>query len=44
MRRFYEALASTGPAEALRRAQRATLAESPHPFFWAAFGLAGDPR
>jgi CHAT domain-containing protein len=43
MRRFYDALASNGPAEALRRAQRATLAEQPHPFFWAAFGLAGRP-
>jgi CHAT domain-containing protein len=44
MRRFYDALASQGPAEALRRAQRASLSESPHPFFWAAFGVAGDPR
>jgi CHAT domain-containing protein len=44
MGRFYDALASNGPAEALRRAQRASLAEEPHPFFWAAFGLAGDPR
>ena len=44
MRRFYDALASNGPAEALRRAQRASLAEEPHPFYWAAFGLAGDPR
>jgi len=44
MRRFYDALASNGPGEALRQAQRASLAEEPHPFFWAAFGLAGDPR
>jgi CHAT domain-containing protein len=43
MRRFYEALASNGPAEALRRAQRASLAEQSHPFFWAAFSLAGHP-
>jgi CHAT domain-containing protein len=44
MRRFYEALAANGPAEALRRAQRASLVDAPHPFFWAAFGLSGDPR
>jgi len=44
MRRFYDALAAHGPAEALRRAQRASLAEKPHPFYWAAFGVAGETR
>ncbi|HEV8473476.1 MAG TPA: CHAT domain-containing protein [Methylomirabilota bacterium] len=44
MRRFYDVLAAQGPAEALRRAQRAGLGETPHPFFWAAFGVAGSPR
>ena len=33
-----------GPAEALRRAQSATMREFPHPFAWAAFGLTGAPR
>lgn len=33
-----------GPTDALRAAQRATLAEVPHPSAWAAFGLAGVPR
>ncbi len=32
------------PADALRAAQRATMAEFPHPFAWAAFGLTGVPR
>ena len=44
MREFYEYLEARGPAEALRQAQRATMADFPHPFFWAAFGLTGVPR
>jgi len=44
MRAFYEGLASKGPTEALRAAQRALLADFPHPFAWAAFGLTGAPR
>ncbi len=38
MREFYDQLKQGhGPAEALRRAQRAAMREFPHPFFWAAF-------
>ncbi len=44
MEAFYDNLVTRGPAEALRRAQRATLAEFPHPFAWAAFGLTGVPK
>ncbi|HEY7676728.1 MAG TPA: CHAT domain-containing tetratricopeptide repeat protein, partial [Candidatus Methylomirabilis sp.] len=44
MEAFYDALAAGGPAAALRQAQRATMAEFPHPFAWAAFGLTGVPR
>ena len=44
MREFYDQLKTRGPAEALRRAQSAAMAEFPHPFFWAAFGLTGAPR
>jgi CHAT domain-containing protein len=43
MREFYEQLKAQGPAEALRQAQRAVMTDFPHPFFWAAFGLAGTP-
>jgi len=43
MEAFYDDLATRGPAEALRQAQRATMAEFPHPFAWAAFGLTGAP-
>ena len=43
MEAFYDDLATRGPAEALRQAQRATMAEFPHPFAWAAFGLTGTP-
>jgi CHAT domain-containing protein len=43
MEAFYEALQTHGPAAALRQAQRATMAEFPHPFAWAAFGLTGTP-
>ncbi len=43
MREFHTRLTARGPARALREAQRATLAEAPHPFAWAGFGLAGRP-
>ncbi|HET7341371.1 MAG TPA: CHAT domain-containing protein, partial [Methylomirabilota bacterium] len=42
VRAFYEQLAAPAPAaEALRRAQLATLKAFPHPFQWAAFTLTG---
>ena len=42
MARFHAALADGhGPAVALRLAQAATLAEQPHPYFWAAFTVHG---
>jgi CHAT domain-containing protein/tetratricopeptide (TPR) repeat protein len=41
MREFHAALAGRGPADALREAQRRTMREFPHPFFWAAFGFTG---
>ena len=44
MEHFYANLDASGPAAALRQAQRATMAEFPHPFAWAAFGLTGVPR
>jgi CHAT domain-containing protein len=44
MRDFYDQLKARGPAEALRRAQGAAMAEFPHPFFWAAFTLTGIPQ
>jgi CHAT domain-containing protein len=44
MRSFYDALAGTGPAEALRAAQRALIVHDPHPFAWAGYGLTGAPR
>ena len=44
MEAFYAHLAAAGPAAALRAAQRATMAEFPHPFAWAAFGLTGVPK
>jgi CHAT domain-containing protein len=44
MDRFYERLlAGEAAAEALRRAQLATLERHPALHFWAAFGLTGDP-
>lgn len=41
MRRFYENLQSDGglPSAALARAQQSLIAESYHPFYWAAFGV-----
>ncbi len=44
MRGFYEHLATEGPAQALRAAQRALMVDFPHPFAWAAFGLTGAVR
>jgi CHAT domain-containing protein len=44
MRAFYERLATAGPAQALRAAQRGLFASFPHPFAWAAFSLTGAPR
>ncbi len=40
---FYDALDARGPATALRQAQHTAMAEFPHPFAWAAFGLTGAP-
>jgi CHAT domain-containing protein len=45
MQAFYENLrAGQSKGEALRRAQLATLAKYPHPYFWAAYQLTGEPR
>jgi CHAT domain-containing protein len=44
MRAFYDGLATKGPTEALRAAQRGLTVDYPHPFAWAAFSLAGAPR
>ena len=41
---FYAALrGGAEKREALRRAQLAALKTTPHPFFWAAFGITGSP-
>jgi CHAT domain-containing protein len=43
MTRFYTALQRGAPTgAALRAAQRAMLADYPHPYYWAAFLLVGD--
>jgi CHAT domain-containing protein len=39
---FYRALDKRGKAEALLTAQRAVKAKYPHPYYWAAFQLAGN--
>ena len=44
MRAFYDRLKGEGPVDALRHAQLDALRTFPHPFAWAAFGLAGLPR
>jgi CHAT domain-containing protein len=45
MQAFYENLrAGQAKGEALRQAQLATLARYPHPFYWAAYQLTGEPR
>ncbi len=41
MTRFYRELSAGSKAEALLKAQRAVKAKYPHPFYWAAFQLAG---
>lgn len=44
MSAFYDALAKgAGKRDALRAAQIGYLKERPHPFFWAAFQLTGNP-
>jgi len=46
MEGFYDHLRQAGPPEAMRRAQVMLLKEpqTAHPYFWAAFGVAGDWR
>ena len=36
--------AGQAKGEALRQAQLATLAKYPHPYYWAAYQLTGEPR
>jgi len=43
VRAFYAHLDRENPVDALRAAQIETLKAFPHPFSWAAFGLAGLP-
>lgn len=43
MREFYSNLKTTKKSEALRQAQLKTMKEFPEPFFWAAYGLTGEP-
>jgi len=44
MREFYRNLKSgRNKGEALRQAQLATLAKYPHPYYWAAYQLTGEP-
>lgn len=43
MREFYSNLKSAKKSEALRQAQLKTMQEFPDPFFWAAYGLTGEP-
>ncbi|HEX7899456.1 MAG TPA: CHAT domain-containing protein [Planctomycetota bacterium] len=45
MRAFYDALDASGPAPALRAAQRALLKDpkTSHPYYWAPFVLSGRP-
>jgi CHAT domain-containing protein len=40
---FYSSLKTMKKSEALRHAQLATMKEFPQPFFWAAYGLTGEP-
>ena len=45
MRDFYRQLkAGKEKADALRQAQLTTLQAYPHPYFWAAYQLTGEPR
>ena len=44
MQKFYTYLKEgMGKAEALQKARRELRQEYPHPYFWAAFSLTGDP-
>ncbi len=43
MGQFYRNLKSMKKSAALRQAQLKTMKEFPEPFFWAAFGLTGEP-
>ena len=43
MREFYTNLKSIRKSEALRQAQLKTMQQFPEPFFWAAYGLTGEP-
>jgi len=43
MREFYSNLRSAKKSEALRQAQLKTMERFPEPFFWAAYGLTGEP-
>jgi CHAT domain-containing protein len=44
MAAFYRELrAGASKAQALQRAQATTRAQYPHPYYWAAFVLTGDP-
>jgi len=43
MREFYSNLKTNKKSEALRQAQLKTMQEFPEPFFWAAYGLTGEP-
>lgn len=42
MTRFYDQLKAGDKREALRQAQRDTMKEFPHPFYWGAFQLTGS--
>jgi CHAT domain-containing protein len=45
MQAFYESLqVGQSKGEALRQAQLVTLAKYPHPYYWAAYQLTGEPR
>ena len=45
MRAFYENLRAGQPkGESLRQAQLAILQRYPHPYYWAAYQLTGEPR
>ncbi len=43
MRDFYSNLRTMKKSEALRQALLKTMKEFPQPFFWAAYGLTGEP-
>lgn len=43
MREFYSQLKNLKKSEALRQAQLKTMKSYPEPFFWAAYGLTGEP-